>query len=87
MKSLELMKSIESVELRGFIGLIESSRQQNIYCMCTLLRIFSVVYILRDPRTNFFLLFVKKTKREKKSLYFGSLSRCVDFFFIERHKK
>ena len=29
MKSLELMKSIESVELRGFIGLTESNQVIN----------------------------------------------------------
>ena len=51
------MKPIESVELIGLIGLIESS-QQKIYYMCTFLGIISVVYILRDQGQNYIFLFM-----------------------------
>ena len=54
MKSLELMRSIEPVELTS----LRESRQQNIFYMCTFLRIISVVYILRDQGQNYLFILV-----------------------------
>ena len=66
---------------------IKSSHQQNIYCMCTLLRIFSVVYIF--PEDNFFfffLLFVKKTKREKKACILAPYQDALIFSLLKGTK-
>ena len=54
MKSLELMRSIEPVELTS----LRESRQQNIFYMCTFLGIISVVYILRDQGQNYLFILV-----------------------------
>ena len=63
MKSLKLMKSIESVEL---IRLIKSS-QQKIYHTCTFLGIISVVYILRNRGQNYRFFFSCVSRKQKKN--------------------
>ena len=59
MKSLELMRSIEPVELRR----LRESSQQNIFYMCTFLGIISVVYILRDQGQNYLFILVVRWER------------------------
>ena len=66
---------------------IKSSHQQNIYCMCTLLRIFSVVYILRDPRTNFFFCYLLRKQKEKKKPVFWLLIKMRWFFLYWKAQK